>query len=138
MNTLELALRACDPACPTCSDLRKVADGPAMRAAKDCPACGSLNETSYRDLKARHKAATNALPELSTADLTEDEAAFYLIEMSGVTDAGRYARRLTVLSWIEGRRYDPSKDEDLVALVREKVAAERAAMPELPKKGGHR
>jgi len=129
VNALELALRAVSPACKTCNDFRNVQDGP--RGTKPCPDCGILrfhdkedNGEAYLKFRAAAYERAHARPEVDQNNLSADEAAFYLEQ----TRAGH--NKITVLSWIEGRRYDPSKDEEFVKLVDETIRKEREAFVE--------
>lgn len=124
MNAVELAMRATSPACDVCKDHQVVTINRCQRETVPCPRCGFLNEKSYDEFRAAHMASVRAQPEVSQGNLSADEAAFYLEQ----TRAGH--NRLTVLSWIEGRRYDPSKDEDFVKLVKKTVRKEREAFVE--------
>jgi len=126
MNALEKAIRSTSPACIVCSDLRIVLQSNGREAMR-CPRCGVLNEESYTAFMAAHAAGVREKPALCQLDLTVDEIEYMREQKVAL---GGKAHNLTILSWIEGRRYDPSRDPELVALVNERVAAERRKMEE--------
>lgn len=121
MNAIERAMRSTSPACSVCSDLKVVLQKNCRDTAR-CPRCGSFNEDSYRSFRAAHFEKVNSFPEITQSDLSADEATFYLDQVR----AGH--NKITVLGWIEGRRYDPSRDDDFVELVNETVCRERGAL----------
>ncbi len=95
-------------ACPTCLDVRRCVD----RGWTDvpCPRCGTLDKDAYERLQADHARRTALMPDITALDLTPEEFELY--------DDWRkrfpYAHGRTLLSWIEGRRYDPSKDAEFL------------------------
>lgn len=69
----------------------------------------------------RAVAALAPKPGISEADLTDEEfRAFRELRL-----AHPQANRLTVLAWLEGRRYDPTKDPAAVRDVERRVASWR-------------
>ena len=98
-------------ACSRCRDLRVLA-GHASARRDDlvkCPACGEMPAEEYADFRRRAWAFGQPQPEITAADLSPVEFAEYRkLRAEHPETSG-----LTVLSWIEGRRYDPEKDPDV-------------------------
>lgn len=107
------------PACSVCNDIRMVED---RRSTTKCPVCGcscpkpekgqALAEScdgcrKFGDLKRTRMATHHARPEMGERDLTpreREQVAEWRL---------RYPKTsfLTMMGWIEGGRYEPSKDE---------------------------
>lgn len=100
-------------ACRTCRDFGMVYDGPGE---KKCPECSGWSDEVRADLlkEATRRAAEK--PSITMADLTDEEKALFA---EWVVMHPR-VHKLTLLTWIEGRRYDPSKDEEFLVEARKR------------------
>jgi len=111
-------------ACHACHDVRKQTRRVAAR--KDdiipCPYCGLLNDEEYDRFRKDAWTKAQTPPTLCELDLTPEELATFKV----MRDANSKASKTTVLTWIEGQRYDPSKDEEFLAVAREKFKEWRA------------
>lgn len=103
-------------ACLVCRDSRMLARYASSR--KDdlipCHKCGSLNTEEYDRFRRDAWARDNAAPSICELDLTPEEMSHFKVMRS----AHPHAAKATVLSWIEGQRYDPSKDPEFLAVAR--------------------
>lgn len=96
-------------ACRTCRDCGRLMDGPKDIDCPDCSGWGS--EQRLAALRAE-TARRGEKPTISRADLTDEEEEVY-------TDWRKYhpdVHPLTLLTWIEGRRYNPREDPEFLAL----------------------
>lgn len=113
MNPFKMAT-----SCVRCHDTRTVTKN--TRAATDdtspCPSCGSYDKDEYGRFRSATWSRANGPPTICEVDLTEDEFEWFKLARSQDPQPAK----LTVLTWIEGRRYDPSKDEEFLAVAREK------------------
>ena len=100
-------------ACRTCRDFGFVYDGPTT---VECPECSAWPPDKKHELLRAATRQTAEKPEISMADLTPDERAL----MAEWVVAHPHVHELTLLTWIEGRRYDPSKDPDFLSVARKK------------------
>jgi len=94
-------------ACKTCRDFKKVYSG---NHTIDCPECSSWPDGKRDDLL---KLATKELaekPSITESDLSGEEKA---LMASWAVDHPN-VHKLTLLTWIEGRRYDPAKDPEFL------------------------
>jgi hypothetical protein len=91
------------PACETCNDFRRVE---CRHKVETCPACGHLVDDAYADLRRGRYRDTHGLPEITVADLSPTEWE----EFTRLRTAYPDASKLTVLGWLEGRRYHPRDD----------------------------
>jgi len=101
--------------CRTCRDIGKVADG---RTEKACPGCIGWDEDRRRMAFAADLARRGEKPSLRTADLSAAELAV----VGEWRQLFPQASDLTLLLWIEGRRYRPAEDVEFLALVRKRIA----------------
>ena len=100
-------------ACVTCHDFKRVYAG-----AKDveCPECkGWPVEKREELLKAATKAKAEK-PSIRMVDLSDEETA--LVATWRVEHP--HVHELTLLTWLEGRRYDPEKDPEFLAEARKR------------------
>jgi hypothetical protein len=88
--------------CTRCFGLGRIAGGANVYDSAPCPNCSSPTE-AYTQAADKNR---RTLPTLRKDELTEDERALF-----GQWRARGY-HELNCLRWIEGRRYDPSKDAD--------------------------
>lgn len=100
-------------ACRTCGDFKKVYDGPRTI---DCPECASWPDEKRRDLLRNATREHAEKPSINDSDLSDAEKDL----IAEWTVAHPHVHRLTFLTWIEGRRYDPSKDPDFLAEARKR------------------
>ena len=105
------------PACADCNDIRRITKRVAAREADviPCPTCGNLNGDEYEKFRRDAWARDNKQPEIHLLDLTDDEMATF----KRMQAENPNASKTTILSWIEGARYDPSKDEEFLKEARE-------------------
>jgi hypothetical protein len=104
-------------ACPKCHDLRVMTR--AVAARKDnlvpCDKCGLMPPEEYerfrRDEWAKHQPPIG----ISQMDLSNEELVVY----NQMKTDHPHVAKTTILSWIEGRRYDPSKDPEFLATARQ-------------------
>lgn len=96
-------------ACRTCRDHGKLMDGP-----KDinCPNCSAWGADQRLAVLRAEMAQRGEKPSIGVSDLTEDELDVYATLRRNHPDA----HQLTVLVWIEGRRYNPREDAEFLAL----------------------
>lgn len=100
--------------CRACWDAGKVLDGSREIA---CPSCaGWSDEVRLANLRA-DTARRGPKPEIAEADLSDAEFA----EMQRLISIHTDAHRLTVLAWIEGRRYSPAKDPEFMELCEKRL-----------------
>ncbi len=105
-------------ACPRCQDSRVVTRFPSARG-KDivkCRDCGSMTDEEYDRFRRDAWAKAHKPPSICELDLTPAEFETYQKMRLEHPNASKF----TVLSWIEGQRYDPSKDEEFLAEARVK------------------
>lgn len=101
--------------CRTCFDVGKVSFGPYDG---DCPDCSSLTD-GERVARLRADTAHRApKAEIREADLTIQERD----EFARLRSVHPEAHALTVLAWLEGRRYNPSEDPSFMALCARRLA----------------
>jgi hypothetical protein len=87
-----------------------------------CDRCGLIEREEYSRWK-REKLKALAKPTgICELDLDEKELATYRLMRVN----SPHEDKQTVLSWIEGQRYDPSKDPEFVKDAREKFRAWRS------------
>lgn len=112
------------PACSTCNDIRRITKRVAAREADvtPCPTCGNLNSDEYERFRRDAWARDSKPPEITLLDLTADE----LLTFRRWQAEHPSVSKMTLLSWIEGGRYDPSKDEEFLAEAREEFRKWRA------------
>lgn len=105
-------------ACPMCSDTARVLVGPREIP---CPRCAGWDQET-REAAMRAAVARLAVkPGISEADLTAEE----FKEFRRLRVEHPQANRLTVLAWIEGRRFNPASDPATVREVERMLAAWR-------------
>jgi hypothetical protein len=100
-------------ACRTCGDHKRVQ---AVHESIPCPECKDWPKEKRDDLMRAATRAHAEKPSISETDLSDQEAA--LVAEWGVLHPG--VHRLTLLTWIEGRRYDPAKDPEFLAEARKR------------------
>ena len=98
-------------ACPRCRDLRVVSRHASARRDDlvKCPACGTMPPEEYLDFRRRTWAAAQPHVTICVAGLSPAEFAEY----EKLRTEHPETSKLTILSWLEGRRYDPEKDPDV-------------------------
>jgi hypothetical protein len=102
--------------CPRCKDFRLLSKSKRFRRDDlvPCDVCGALNHDEYSDFVRRAWAKNNPPPQICELDLSDEELQIFKrwkVENPGTSKA-------TLLAWIEGRRFDPSKDEEFLAEAR--------------------
>jgi hypothetical protein len=117
--------------CNDCRDVRYVTDHSAARLknVKPCRRCGPDSELvdgknretassaeRYEHFRATRMAEIHGVPELTQDMLTPKEWERYLI----LKVEHPHTSNRTLLSWLEGQRYDPSKDPDFLQDARQK------------------
>lgn len=104
--------------CPHCKDVRQLAENYACRKSVPCPACGTLDEGAYLEFVRERMEKTARKPELQKYDFTPamwDEFTQLRVQYPRVSD-------VTILSWMEGNHYDPSKDGAFLSEVTARLA----------------
>lgn len=100
-------------ACRTCHDFKRVHAG---NRDVECPECAGW-DAEKRDHLLRQATKERAeKPSIRMADLSDDERALvaaWRLEHPNVHE-------LTLLTWVEGRRYDPEKDPEFLAEARKR------------------
>lgn len=96
-------------ACRTCRDHRLLMDGPKDVKCHDC--AGWDEGTRLSHLRAE-TARRGEKPSITVNDLTDEEEEVYTMWRRNHPDA----HQLTILTWIEGCRYNPREDVDFLAL----------------------
>ena len=108
-------------ACPVCRDSRMRTR--SSRASKTdlvaCDVCGLMNTEEYEKFRRDAWIRDHKPPTICELDLTPAELTVY--KQMRMTHPK--VSKTTVLSWMEGQRYDPSKDEEFLAEAREKFKA---------------
>ena len=102
-------------ACRTCWDVRRVSFGDVEGG---CPDCSSLTDGERVARLRADTAARAPKPEIREADLTAAERN----EFHRLRSIHPDAHPLTVLAWLEGRRYAPADDPEFVALCERRLA----------------
>ena len=94
-----------EPICIHCNDIRRVATKETARLDEvvACPYCGDPEK--YEQLRRERYLIVNLPPEIHERDLTDEETVIF----KELRKSGTHAA--DCLRWIEGERYDPSKDE---------------------------
>lgn len=95
-------------ACKTCRDFKKVYSG---NHTIDCPECSSWPDGKRDDLLKLATKEVAEKPSITESDLSDEEKslmASWAIDHPNV-------HKLTLLTWIEGRRYDPKNDPEFLA-----------------------
>lgn len=100
-------------ACKTCRDFGKVYDGPKT---VPCPECSVWPEGHRAEMLREATKREAEKPSITETDLSDDERAM----MAQWAIDHPHVHRLTLLTWIEGRRYDPEKDEAFLAEARKR------------------
>lgn len=111
-------------ACPKCKDFRYLARYASARQGDlvKCDKCGLMESDEYEAFKRDAWKANHRQPEICELDLTPDEFKVYEAARAQYPQVSK----TTVLSWMEGQRYDPSKDQEFLAEAREKFKPWRA------------
>ena len=104
-------------ACGICDDIRSVTSRVAAREADitPCPTCGNLNTDEYEKFRRDAWVRDNKAPEIHLLDLTDAEVVMF----NRMRAENPNASKTTILSWVEGQRYDPSKNEEFLGKARE-------------------
>lgn len=100
--------------CRVCRDVGLVADG---LSEEKCPACSAWDEERRDQAYSADLARRGEKPSLRESDLTREE----LEILAGWRVTFPRASGLTLLLWIEGRRYSPAADPEFLALVGRKL-----------------
>lgn len=105
-------------ACPSCKDFRFRTRYSASRQTDlvKCDKCGLMEKEEYDAFRRDAWKASHALPQICELDLSPEEFKVYEIARQQYPQTSK----TTVLSWMEGQRYDPAKDETFLAEAREK------------------
>ena len=98
-------------ACRTCNDFGWVTDG---YKDEKCPECSVWNEDKRVEMLKQAIRRSAEKPSITTADLSDDERA----TLREWTLKHPEASELTMLTWIEGRRYDPARDQEFLVEAR--------------------
>ena len=123
---------AMKPLCSRCHDVRFVTKRVEARGETDvvkCPACGpnfdkidgKTQETTesrerYENFRRVRWAETRKPPEINVMDLTNDELKVFKTWQTEHPNISK----MTLLTWIEGRRYDPTTDVEFLEIARQK------------------
>lgn len=99
--------------CKTCRDFGKVYDG---KLTVDCPECSCWPPDKRAEMARYATKAIAEKPSITEADLSDSEKDLF----AQWTLDFPHVHRLTLLTWIEGRRYDPLKDEEFLAEARKR------------------
>lgn len=101
--------------CRDCRDVGRVLNG---HAEIDCPGCSAWDEERREQARAADLARRGEKPTLRESGLTAEEREV-LAEwrLTFPRTSG-----LTLLLWIEGRRYDPAGDAEFLALAKRRLA----------------
>lgn len=101
------------PACRRCLDVRLLARYPTVRKEDlvPCPSCGLLNAEEHERFKRDAWTRNHTPPSICEIDLTPEEFKAY----ERMRAEHPNVSKLTVLTWIEGQRYDPAKDTAFLA-----------------------
>ena len=113
------------PACPLCNDTRQLTKHVSARQADvvPCDKCGAMDADEYDRFRRDAWLASQKPPEISQLDLTDEERlVFQRMKQEHPT-----ASPATRLSWIEGQRYDPAKDEEFLNQARDEFRKWRDA-----------
>jgi hypothetical protein len=115
------------PLCGFCNDIRWVSTRPECRKTDlvRCPKCGPDSDSDkhetesskerYADFCKRRWAEQQKPVGISQLDLTDDE-----LNTFRHFKATHGVSSLTALAWMEGQRYDPTKDEEFLVEARQK------------------
>lgn len=98
-------------ACNTCHDFKRVYAG---KKDVECPECSQWTDDQRATIRRSATRDRAEKPAIHAEDLTQEErdlVAQWRIDYPLVHE-------LTLLTWIEGRRYDPAKDEEFLAIAR--------------------
>jgi hypothetical protein len=100
-------------ACRTCHDFKRVY---ADRATVECPECKAWPQEKREDLLRNATRERAEKPSIRASDLTDEERA--IVAQWRIDHP--LVHELTLLTWIEGRRYDPEKDPEFLAEARKR------------------
>jgi hypothetical protein len=92
------------PTCDICSDHRSVIN--KFHKAAPCPSCGSMSDADYDALRKRMFKPLQPEDVTSQLDMTLTEIGM----LKHLKAEHPNAHNNALFSWIEARRYDPSKD----------------------------
>lgn len=105
-------------ACPRCLDSRVVTRHASAR--KDdlvpCDRCGLLSTEAYDLFRRDAWIKAQVPPEICELDLTPEEFETF----TAFRQQHPNTSKKTILTWIEGQRYDPAKDAEFLAEARQK------------------
>lgn len=100
-------------ACRTCHDYRRVYVGPSETTCQECAGWPEEKRAEVLRNATRDRAEK---PSITSADLTDEEKEIF----SEWVIQHPHVHKLTLLTWIEGRRYDPAKDEEFLKEARKR------------------
>ena len=105
------------PACLRCNDTRRLTKSARAHESDTlpCDRCGNFNDDEYQRFRQDAWVRSHEPPTISQIDLTPEEFVVY----NRMREQNPQASKTTVLMWMEGQRYDPSKDEGFLAVARE-------------------
>lgn len=111
-------------ACLRCHDVRTVTRRVEARE-KDlvpCPSCGTIGDEEYGRFRSNAFIKSHAAPTLCELDLTPEEFAVF----KKIREEHPLASKTSVLSWLEGQRYNPAEDVEFLEEARTKFKEWRA------------
>jgi hypothetical protein len=86
------------------------------RTERRCPECESWPPEKREDILRAETKARAEKPSITTADLTDDERK----TLKEWTISYPNTSQMTLLTWIEGARYNPSEDKEFLAEARKR------------------
>lgn len=111
-------------ACEKCRDVRTMTRSVRAREADlvACDKCGLLNDEEYERFRTDAWARQQEPPEICELDLTPEEFKTH----AAFREQFPRVSKLTLLSWMEGQRYNPAEDVEFLEDARAKFKAWRA------------
>lgn len=111
-------------ACPRCRDNRMVARYASARKEDlvPCDKCGLMGSEEYSRFRRDAWAQSMKPPEITQLDLTPEEFQTY----EAMRAAHPNVSRTSILSWLEGQRYNPAEDIEFLEDARAKFKEWRA------------
>lgn len=110
---------ALPPACTDCADTRTMTRRVESHRPDDlypCSKCGTMSGEEYDRFRRDQWLASHPRTQFTELDLTNEELIVYKKMRADYPKTSK----LTVLAWMEGQRYDPSKDEEFLVQARQK------------------
>lgn len=105
--------------CTRCRDTRRLVDSAARRKTIPCPNCGRTDHSvtteqedeQYQTWKRKRIGELSAVPELTYEELDAEQKSRF----AAIRNEHPHVAHATIMSWIEGGTYDPSRDEEFMA-----------------------